>query len=460
MILVFIHLIPSKLTQNRAKYGLSAHTLRLPGLRIYVLNKASLINTAQKQRHALSFGPIMSDAIGRIAGTSKITNGAISKDLLTDDGFLLGFNKAVYHTISPGSSLKALTTQAAITFLNRIDTLQLDMEGKCRVSLSAWIRSTILQGTTDAVYGASNPFRDPIIERAWYSFEPGVTSLALRIIPAFATRKTRQARATLVESFTEYFTISYPKGASDFMKARYNHIIRHGITNVRDIAKLEVAGAFSIITNSAPTALWLLYHIFSNPIALKDCRLELAPLIHERSGVCYLDTESVKILCPILHSTLHEVLRYYGVAQSVRAVVEDHKLDNVHLLKKGGLVMMPSTVQHFDQAVWGSDVDCFDHRRFLPMLRNIPTADANISMRTAFRGFGGGQQMCPGRHFAVTEILSLVALMVLRLDIIPVNDGQWPPMDINSAKGSAVIIPDDKLDVYFVLRDRKTWALL
>lgn len=45
------------------------------------------------------------------------------------------------------------------------------------------------------------------------------------------------------------------------MKARYEHIVKHQITDIKDVAKLEVTGAFSIITNSAPYAFWLLYHI-------------------------------------------------------------------------------------------------------------------------------------------------------------------------------------------------------
>lgn len=93
------------------------------------------------------------------------------------------------------------------------------------------------------------------------TFEPGVTTLAIKFIPSFATRKTRQAHALLVGAFTKYFSAGYPEEASNFMKARYEHIVKHQITDIEDVAKLEVTGAFSIITNSAPCAFWLLYHI-------------------------------------------------------------------------------------------------------------------------------------------------------------------------------------------------------
>ncbi|KAH7114327.1 cytochrome P450 [Dendryphion nanum] len=445
------------------KYRLPTHTLRLPGIRIYVLNKLSLITAAQKQHHVLSFGPIMGQAIGKIAGTSNAANENMTKDVLTDNGFLLGFNKTIYPTMAPGPSLDALTRRAASTFVDLIDRLKENDATSYQVSLSAWTRSTILRGTTDAVYGDANPFRDPSVEAAWYAFEPGVTALAMKFIPSFVTSKTRQARDILVQSFIKYFSVGCPKKASQFMKARYDHIIRHQVTSVQDIAKLEVAGAFSIITNSTPTAFWLLYHIFSDQAALEDCRLELSALVQERDGVCYLDIESIKASCPTICSIFHEVMRYYGVAQSMRAVLEDHMLDNAHLLRKGSMLMMPATVQHFDPSVWGSDVNHFNYKRFIKSTSDKAghNFDSKLGNNGAFRGFGGGLHLCPGRHFAINEIISFAALMVLRFDIVPAGDGSWPVIrtDSLSSKGSAIIMPDHDLEVILCPRENRKWAI-
>lgn len=115
----------------------------------------------------LSFGPIMSQAIGNIAGTSDVTNKAMTQDVLTDQGFLLGFNKAIYHTMAPGASLKKLTARAASTFLTLIDDLKNNSNEPRQISLFTWARSAVLHGTSDAVYGPQNPFQDPAIESAW-----------------------------------------------------------------------------------------------------------------------------------------------------------------------------------------------------------------------------------------------------------------------------------------------------
>ena len=302
-----------------------------------------------------------------------------------------------------------------------------------------------------------------VANKAPSTFEPGVTSLAMKFVPSFATRKTRQARDVLVQAFTRYFSSGCPDTSSAFMKARYAHILRHNITAVTDIAALEVAGAFSIITNSAPTAFWLLYHIFSDPAALADCRRELAPLVHEKDGVCEMDVDAVRTACPTLHSAFHEVMRYYGVAQSIRAVLEDHRLDENTLLRKGSMVMMPAKVQHFDPAVWGADVNRFDYKRFMKSASDGAGSgfDSKTSSRGAFRGFGGGLHMCPGRHFAMNEILSLAALLILRFDMVPAGDGKWPVIqtDTLSSKGSAIIMPDNDLDVVLCPRDNRKWAI-
>ncbi|KAI4114384.1 MAG: hypothetical protein LQ338_008016, partial [Usnochroma carphineum] len=42
----------------------------------------------------------------------------------------------------------------------------------------------------------------------------------------------------------------------------------------------------------------------------------------------------------------------------------------------------------------------------------------------AFRAFGGGTTLCPGRQFATTEILATVVTMIMRYDFIPA-EGRW-----------------------------------
>lgn len=275
-------------------------------------------------------------------------------------------------------------------------------------------------------------------------------------MPAFLTSKTVQARERLVHAFTDYFSRGGHNEASDLVKARYKYIVdQHGISDVAEVARLEVAGAFAIIANTVPTAFWVLYHIFSNPAILAECRQELSQIVQEQDGIKHVDLNSVQNACPILQSTLHEVLRFHGVQISLRKVMEDHMLDGQFLLKKNSAVMMPATVQHFDTSIWGPDAGHFSHKRFVQS--STGTSAKNIN-RTAFRGFGGGHHLCPGRHFATMEVLSFAALVILRFDVAPTS-GLWTDLRTEklSARGSAVTLPDDDIEVAVRPRDNEQW---
>ena len=103
----------------------------------------------------------------------------------------------------------------------------------------------------------------------------------------------------------------------------------------------------------------------------------------------------------------------HALGASARFVREDVMLDNQYLLRKGMVVQMPMAVMHSDSAVWGADVQEFQPRRFL-----------NKQNSTAYRPFGGGASLCPGRHFVKLETLALAACMVLRYDITSADCGQ------------------------------------
>ncbi len=159
----------------------------------------------------------------------------------------------------------------------------------------------------------------------------------------------------------------------------------------------------------------------------------------------------VKESCPIFLSTFQEMLRHNAIGVSARIAMEDHLLEGKYLIKKGSTVMIPAHVQHTTASTWGKNVKEFDHKSFV---RKLGVKRPNP---IAFRGFGGGTTLCPGRHFASIEVLMFSALMVLRYDIQPVN-GEWvrPPTN-NSSLVAAIPAPDRDIDIELRPRDNKGW---
>ncbi|KAG6362677.1 hypothetical protein INS49_007770 [Diaporthe citri] len=139
-------------------------------------------------------------------------------------------------------------------------------------------------------------------------------------------------------------------------------------------------------------------------------------------------------------------MRVYSVSTATRIAMEDYQLNDQYLLKKGSASMMPSTVQHMNRAVWGDTVDELNYERFVPgSKRDNPVA---------FRGFGGGTTLCPGRHFASTEIL-----MFSRFDLYPVG-GKWAaPMTAKSPMVNAMPVPDWDINVEMRPRNDHAWRV-
>lgn len=272
-------------------------------------------------------------------------------------------------------------------------------------------------------------------------------------------RSAMKAREYLVTRFTKYYADGSYKQGSAYIRRFTEYCVGQKIPE-DDIPCLLLGTVFNNVANTIPTAFWVIYRIFSDPAVLEECRQEVSQAVRTSDGngikSSVLDLSVVLSSCPALLSTYHEVFRYHGMANSVRVVAEDYTLDDKYYLKKGGLVMMSARAQHSNADVWGDDVDEFRHRRF------VKQQQGRRLNPVAFRGFGGGTTLCPGRHFATGEILLLAALLLLRFDIKPAAARWVLPSTAKSSQAEAMEQPDDDVEVVFVPRPEgagKTWRV-
>ena len=174
-----------------------------------------------------------------------------------------------------------------------------------------------------------------------------------------------------------------------------------------------------------------------------------------------LDVGILRTSCPLILSVFQEVLRVRSYNASVRAVLKDTMLSDRYLLKKDAVIHMPSHVIHNDTTVWGPNASDFQADRF--MSKSDATSGKEKRRHPgAFRAFGGGTTLCPGRHFAMTTIISIVAMLVLRYDIVPVG-GRWikHTQKINHLV-AAILPPDQDVEVEFRIRSAKkgNWSFV
>ena len=275
--------------------------------------------------------------------------------------------------------------------------------------------------------------------------------LIMNVLPSLVARKAHQARQTIFQGFERYFNAEGYKKGSRLVQGRYEANTKYGVP-LKDIEQFELGVSIALLVNTAPTTFWALIHIYSNVTLLEELRSRLSAFIVASSDptnlsitVRHLNITHVMEGCPLLVSLLQEVLRMQSANAAGRIVLKDTLLDGRYLLKKDSVLLIPAAELHTNSAVWGPTVNEFDPKRF--MKQGGPKIPAS-----AFRAFGGGTALCPGRFFALTEILSIVAMMVLQYDLKPVG-GKWiiPKSQPNIL--TSVLSPDQDVRVIVVGRE-------
>ena len=196
---------------------------------------------------------------------------------------------------------------------------------------------------------------------------------------------------------------------------------------------------------------WTLFYLFSRPEDLARVRAELRQIMTtrfspERKHVARLNVSLIKAHCPFLLAFVQEVLRLRTVGPAVRRVMCDTQVGQ-YRLRAGAAVLVPAIVFHTDPTIWGPDSASFQPDRFNRDVRGPPPA--------AFRWFGGGQSLCPGRHLATTGILAMAAMMAMRYDLVPV-EGVWREPSIGKA-GLIGTAPRPDWDVEVEVHEREQY---
>ncbi|KAI0098510.1 cytochrome P450 [Nemania sp. FL0031] len=430
----------------RNKFHFPVYTLRLPFSRIYVISSPELITPVQKQWQALSFSPFSAGA-GKVLGMSKQSLEVMHQGLTDRDGYSASWVRRMTSVLGPGEDLDAISRRSIELFLDDLKTLATN--GKTTTGFWEWIRRSIIKATSESIYGPQNPLRDPRVEDAWRVFEAKFLNLAISPLPSVLSRTAFQAREICAAAMIEYMKKGGFEKGSKLVKIRHDvHKHEHGFP-LEDIGRGELGNTFAILGNTTPTAWWFLYHVFSDSRVLSDIRDELEAFVQidVKTNTHCIDLACIRTSCPILFSTFQEMLRFRAVNAGPRMVMEDVVV-NGFLFKKGNVLMIPASVHHTDVPTWGESAMTFDHMRFA---RKFAPGKKGHS-RVAFRAFGGGHVLCPGRHFASIEIMALGALLALQYDVKPVC-GQWTePKCNNSPIAAGLPIPDHDIPVEFQAR--------
>uniref|UniRef100_A0A4W5LU44 Prostacyclin synthase n=1 Tax=Hucho hucho TaxID=62062 RepID=A0A4W5LU44_9TELE len=212
--------------------------------------------------------------------------------------------------------------------------------------------------------------------------------------------------------------------------------------------------------NAGPAAFWLLSFLLTNSEAMRAVRKEIRGLRLQEDGSLQrhpLDTLEHHST-PVFDSVLSETLRLTAAALITREVVQDKTLrlasgQAYHLRQGDRVCMFPFLSPQMDPQIH-HDPQTFQYDRFL-------NADGTEKKKFYKGGerlkyytmpWGAGDNMCVGRHFAVSGIKQFVFMVLSRLDLELCDPTAIVPPVNPSRYGFGMLQPDGDLEVRYRLK--------
>lgn len=174
-LLLFHPGISSHTLRPSAKYPLPISTLAMLSGRTYAITHPDLVAAVQRSPKIFSSNPFVLAVPRRLCGCSQPAIDTVARDLDLDHGGLLNETKRDMHAaLAPGPNLDAMNVAMLENVAVALGELDAELgaagEGGRVLDLYGWVRHVISLASTDAIYGAENPFRrDRRVEDGfWY----------------------------------------------------------------------------------------------------------------------------------------------------------------------------------------------------------------------------------------------------------------------------------------------------
>ncbi|KAJ5769177.1 hypothetical protein N7520_003736 [Penicillium odoratum] len=370
----------------------------------YIITSPDLMQAAQRHNKTLKLDPLVTWGLRKVAGIENEK----TLDLLREkeSGGVIGPNKCM--------------TRLLLPYVDRLGESP-------KIGLYGWCREAITDASTESLYGPLNPYGNLEVAEA-------SSSLAVNPFPRLTARKTLKARSKVCKSIVKYIENNGPQQGSELAIMQYKTVMQAGVS-MDESAKMEIPITMAFLSNTVPAAFWVLFDLYTRPKLRAEIREELktnalSVAVDESHNI---DIGAMREKCPLLLSTFQEVLRTRTTTCSSRIVLQDTLLAKKYLLKRGSMLNILADAMGYNSTVWGANSAVFDARRFIKTVSSDDTEGKKDVRRPGqFMTFGISPVICPGRHFASSEILGLVAMMILRYDVEPVN-GSWKEPPRNQA---------------------------
>ncbi|KAL3475751.1 putative cytochrome P450 [Aspergillus californicus] len=415
------------------------------GASLYIISDP--VDVAEINRHSKSFTlePLAKDMLLKF-GISKSSTDKLflpsSKASRADPVHATDTIIDLYRQhISPGKELDSFVEGDIIPRIATIlspTELKLGAEGTGTVSLHKICTQALVNGVVRSYYGdivlqIQSDFAGRYMdwEKSSWKFLMG--------LPRFLSKDMVAAKEDMINFFGEYFRLPpHERGHENFWVSSVERLLRDLDLTDEEIARMFMLHTSSIIGNMYKLSFWLLAHILCNPDLLRSITLEIQPAINPQTQA--VDHTYLTENCPMLDSLYSEVLRLVVTSPMTRQVSATSTIGG-KTLKEGSKVLIIYRQLHLDHDTWGPSPETLQPDRFL--------RDKSLKTKVAYRPWGGGKHVCPGRFLAKKAVFVFVALLLgqYEVDMDTVGEQSFPRADLAKASGVATIADGEDLIV-------------
>ncbi|KNB15446.1 hypothetical protein FOXG_13997 [Fusarium oxysporum f. sp. lycopersici 4287] len=156
--------------------------------------------------------------------------------------------------------------------------------------------------------------------------------------------------------------------------------------------------------DTEPLPRFMILEVVTGSFARIRAEAENAAVVEEKNGKrsATFNIAEFEESMPLLVGCYRETLRLVNQTLSTRRILQDTSVTTpegaTYILKKDTDLQLPAGVAHYEDSVWGADVNVFNPERFLPSSKG--STEDERKRKAAYIPFGGGRHLCPGRNLA------------------------------------------------------------
>jgi cytochrome P450 len=314
------------------------------------------------------------------------------------------------------------------------------------VSLIGFCRNRVAAKGVEALFGTRMFELNPDLIDAFWAFDSNlfVLTLGLSRWVHFRAYRARDRYYGMIRNYLNDASGRTPHDNEAFWSGIIDWFKDNKFDDRVGVGAMAIV-MFAALSNTVPIVMWIIIEVIRDPALLQALREEVATAYTTDSttGENELDIGKVSAL-PLLHSVLTEVLRLHMNFNLIRNVNQPIVVDGF-TIPRGVMLQAPMRTAHYDEAAWGSEghpAAEFWAERHVTWKEVQDESGNTIKQRafamaarpTSFFPFGtstlpslllntdcylagGSHEICPGRHLAKHEILTVVALLIYKFDM-------------------------------------------